>query len=47
MTADAVKGIYGAPTTESDTLITYTDGNATLSFVLKDTRVISIEYIPA
>ena len=47
MTADAVKGIYGAPTTENETLITYTDGNTTLSFVLKDARVVSIEYIPA
>ena len=47
MTADAVKGIYGAPTTENATLITYTDENTTLNFVLKDAKVISIEYIPA
>lgn len=46
MTADAVKGIYGKPTAESATLISYTDGNTTLNFVLKDAKVISIEYIP-
>lgn len=47
MTADAVKGIYGNPTEETATLISYTDGNATISFVLKDAKVISIEYLPA
>ena len=47
MTADAVKGIYGDPTDETATLLSYTDGNTTLSFVLSDGRVVSIEYIPA
>ena len=46
MTADAVKGIYGKPTEETATLLSYTDGNATLNFVLKDAKVISIEYLP-
>lgn len=46
MTAEAVKGIYGKATEETSTLISYTDGNATLNFVLKDAKVISIEYLP-
>ncbi len=46
MTADAVKGIYGNPAEETATLISYTDGNTTLNFVLKDAKVISIEYLP-
>ena len=47
MTADAVKGIYGDPAEETETLISYVDGNATLNFILKDAKVISIEYLPA
>ena len=47
MTAEAVKTIYGNPSEESATLISYTNGNATLNFVLKDAKVISIEYLPA
>ena len=46
MTTDAVKGIYGDPTEETATLLSYTDGNTTLNFVLKDAKVISIEYLP-
>lgn len=46
MTAEAVKGIYGKATEETSTMLAYTDGNATLSFVLKDGKVISIEYLP-
>ncbi|MBQ7779454.1 MAG: hypothetical protein IJ404_03070 [Clostridia bacterium] len=47
MTPDAVKGIYGKPTEETETLLSYTDGNTTLNFILKDAKVISIEYLPA
>ena len=47
MTADAVKGIYGNPGEETATLLSYTDKNTTLNFILKDANVISIEYIPA
>ena len=47
MTADQVKGIYGAPTSESVTLASYEDGNTVLNFILKDGKVISIEYLPA
>lgn len=46
MTTEAVKGIYGDPTEETATLLSYTDGNTTLNFVLKDAKVISIEYLP-
>ena len=46
MTTDAVKGIYGDPTEETATLLSYTNGNTTLNFVLKDAKVISIEYLP-
>lgn len=45
--ADAVKDLYGAPKSETDTLITYSEGNTVLNFVIKDAKVISIEYIPA
>lgn len=34
-------------TNKTDTLISYTDGNTSLNFILKDGNVISIEYIPA
>ncbi len=44
--ADAVKDLYGKPAEETATLISYTDGNTTLNFVLKDAKVISIEYLP-
>ncbi len=47
MAPDAVKNIYGKPTEETATLISYTDGNTTLNFILKDAKVISIEYLPA
>jgi hypothetical protein len=47
MTADAVKGIYGKPGEETATLLSYTDKNTTLNFILKDGNVISIQYIPA
>ncbi len=47
MTPDAVKGIYGTPNEETETLLSYTDGNTSLIFVLKDAKVISIEYLPA
>ena len=46
MTAEQVKGVYGAATEETSTLLSYTDGNTTLTFVLKDARVISIQYLP-
>ncbi len=46
MTIEAVKNIYGNPSEETTTLLSYTDGNATLSFVLKDGKVISIQYLP-
>ncbi len=46
MTGEAVKDIYGKPTDETATLISYTEGNTTLNFILKDATVISIEYIP-
>ena len=47
MAPDAVKDIYGKPTEETATLLSYTDGNTTLNFILKDAKVISIEYLPA
>lgn len=46
MTTDAVKALYGKPTEETETLVSYTDGNTTLNFILKDANVISIEYLP-
>ena len=45
-TADEVTAAYGEAS-KTDTLISYTDGNTTLNFVLKDSKVISIEYVPA
>ena len=45
-TADEVIEAYGEAS-KTDTLISYTDGNTTLNFILKDSKVISIEYIPA
>ena len=36
-----------ATTEETATLLSYTDGNTTLNFILKDAKVISIEYLPA
>ena len=45
-TADEVIDKYGE-TTKTDTLISYTDGNTALNFIIKDSKVISIEYIPA
>ena len=45
-TADEVISAYGE-STKTDTLISYTDGNTTLNFILKDSLVISIEYVPA
>ena len=45
--ADAVKDLYGKPNEETETLLSYTDGNTTLNFILKDAKVISIEYLPA
>ncbi len=46
MTPDQIKGIYGNATEETSTLLSYTDGNTTLSFILKDAKVISIQYLP-
>lgn len=45
-TSEEVVDAYG-DTERTDMLISYTDGNTTLSFIIKDSRVISIEYIPA
>ena len=44
--ADDVIAAYGE-TSKTDTLISYTDGNTTLNFILKESKVISIEYVPA
>lgn len=43
--AEAVIESYGEAE-RTDTRISYVDGNTTLSFILKDGYVISIEYIP-
>ena len=44
--ADEVTTAYGE-TARTDTLISYTDGNTTLNFILKNGSVVSIEYVPA
>ena len=44
--ADEVIAAYGE-TAKTDTLISYTDGNTTLNFILKNGKVVSIEYVPA
>lgn len=41
-----VLNAYGQ-TEHTDTLISYTDGNTTLNFILKNGSVVSIEYVPA
>ena len=46
-TADQVKAIYGEPENDLETALYYTKGNATLSFILENDAVISIEYLPA
>lgn len=38
---------YGNPDQKTDTLLSYTDGNTALNFILKNGTVVSIEYIPA
>lgn len=38
---------YGTPNQQTDTLISYVSGNTVLNFILKDSAVISIEYLPA
>ena len=43
--AEEVISAYGE-TEKTDTLISYTDGNTTLNFIMKDGKVVSIEYIP-
>ena len=45
-TADDVLSKYGN-VTKTDTLISYTDGNTAINFILKDGVVISIEYLVA
>lgn len=45
-TAEEVISTYGDGT-QSSTLISYTNGNTTLNFILRDNLVISIEYLPA
>lgn len=46
VSADEVISTYGKGT-QTETLISYTDGNTTLNFILKNGSVISIEYIPS
>ncbi len=46
MKAEDVIAKYGEAT-QSDTLISYKDGNTVLNFILKNGSVISIDYVPA
>ncbi len=41
---DDVTAAYGAPTSETDTAISYVDGDCTLSFMLADGKVTDITY---
>ena len=45
--ASAVKTAYGAPTTESDSLLLYQRGGTTLRFGLREGRVVSIAFTVA
>lgn len=44
--AEDVLECYGTPNQQTDTLISYVNGNTALNFILKDGAVISIEYLP-
>ena len=46
-TADQVKAIYGDTEDDLESALYYTDAYTTLSFILEDGVVISIEYLPA
>jgi len=46
-TADEVKRVYGESIGVSDACLRYAKGGVELQFIIKDGKVISIEYIPA